>query len=63
MRRDVNLMVEKHVVRYLKGTIDSGPKYEANQKINLEGYEIRIGKAVPLIGRALRGAASIRNQG
>ena len=31
-------MVEKHAMRYLKGTIDYGLKYEANQKINLEGY-------------------------
>ena len=32
-------MVTKHVVRYLKGIVDYGLKYEANQKINLEGYE------------------------
>ena len=25
-------------MRYLRGTIDYGLKYEANQKINLEGY-------------------------
>ena len=31
-------MVAKNAVRYLKGTIDYGLKYEANQKINLEGY-------------------------
>ena len=36
--RHVHLMVAKHAVRYLKGTIDHGLKYEANQKINLEGY-------------------------
>ena len=34
----VHLMVAKHVVRYLKGTVDYGLKYEANQKINLDGY-------------------------
>ena len=34
----VHLMVEKHAVRYLKGTIKYGLKYEVNQKINLEGY-------------------------
>ena len=28
----------KHILRYLRGTIDYGLKYEANQKINLEGY-------------------------
>ena len=31
-------MVENHAVRYLKGMIDYGLKYEADQKINLEGY-------------------------
>ena len=36
--RHVHLMVAKHVVRYLKGTFDYGPKYEVNQKTNLEGY-------------------------
>ena len=36
--RHVHLMVAKHVVRYLKGTVDYALKYEENQKINLEGY-------------------------
>ena len=36
--RHVHLMVAKNAVRYLKGTVDYGLKYEANQKINLEGY-------------------------
>ena len=36
--RHAHMMVAKHVVRYLKGTIDYGLKYEANQNINLEGY-------------------------
>ena len=32
-------MVAKHAVRYLKGTVDYGLKYEANQNINwLVGY-------------------------
>ena len=34
----VHLMVAKHVVRYLKGAVDYGLKYEVNQNINLEGY-------------------------
>ena len=37
--RHVHLMVAKHAMRYLKGTVDYGLKYEANQKINLEVYE------------------------
>ena len=36
--RHVHLVAVKHILRYLKGTIDCGLKYEVNQKINLEGY-------------------------
>ena len=36
--RHVHLIAVKHILRYLKGTIDYGLKYEANKKINLEGY-------------------------
>ena len=36
--RHVHLVATKHVLRYLKGTIDYGIKYDANQNINLEGY-------------------------
>ena len=36
--RSVNLTAAKHILRYLKGTVDYGLKYDANQKINLEGY-------------------------
>ena len=36
--RDAHLISIKHILRYLKGTIDYGLKYEANQKINPEGY-------------------------
>ena len=36
--RHVHLMAAKHILRYLKGTIDYGLKYDANQKINLEVY-------------------------
>ena len=34
----VHLMVAKHAVRYLKGIVEYGLKYDMNQKINLEGY-------------------------
>ena len=34
----VHLIAAKHILRYLKGTVDYGLKYEANQNINLEGY-------------------------
>ena len=36
--RHVHLIPTKHILRYLKGTVDYGLNYEANQKINLEGY-------------------------
>ena len=36
--RHVHLIVAKHILRYLKGTVDYGLKYDVNQKINLEGY-------------------------
>ena len=36
--RSVHLIAAKHILRYLKGTIDYGLKYDTNQKINLEGY-------------------------
>ena len=31
-------LVANHVVRYLKGTVEYGLKYDTNLKINLEGY-------------------------
>ena len=52
--RHVNLIAAKHILRYLKGTVDYGLKYDADKKINLW---IRIGQAVPLIGRAPLGVA------
>ena len=36
--RHVHLTAAKHILRYLKGTIDYGLKYEANQNTNLEVY-------------------------
>ena len=36
--RHVHLIDAKHILRYLKGTIDYGLKYKTDQNINLEGY-------------------------
>ena len=36
--RHVHLVSAKHILSYLKGTVDYGLKYNVNQKINLEGY-------------------------
>ena len=36
--RHVHLMVAKHSMRYLKGTVYYGLNYDVNQKIKTEGY-------------------------
>ena len=36
--RHVHLMIAKNAVRYLKGTVDYGLKYDTDKKTNLEGY-------------------------
>ena len=36
--KNVHLIAAKHILRYLRGIVDYGLKYEVNQKINLEGY-------------------------
>ena len=36
--RHVHLIAANHILRYLRGTVYYGIKYEENQKINLEGY-------------------------
>ena len=36
--RNFHLIAAKHILRYLRDTIDYGLKYDANQNINLEGY-------------------------
>ena len=33
--RHVHLIAAKHILRYLKGTIDYGLRYEAKKKVNL----------------------------
>ena len=37
-QRLVHLIVAKNILRYLKGTVDYGLKYDVNHKINLHGY-------------------------
>ena len=32
------MIATKHILRYLRGIVDYGLKYEVSQKINLEGY-------------------------
>ena len=52
--RNVHLIATKHILRYLRGTIDYGLKYEVNQKINLEGYVDSY-----WVSSALQGVASV----
>ena len=52
--RHVHLIAAKHILRYLKGTVYYGLKYEVNQKINLEGYVDSY-----WAGSALQGVASV----
>ena len=42
--RHVHLMVAKHAMRYLKGTVDYGLQYEVNQNINLELCGFRLSR-------------------
>ena len=32
------MIAAKHILRYLRGTVDDGLKYEVSQKINLESF-------------------------
>ena len=59
--RHVHLIAAKHILRYLKGTVDYGLKYEVNQKINLEGY-VDSDWAIPSIGRTRQSVASVWDQ-
>ena len=55
--RHVHLIAAKHILRYLKGTVDYG---SSTRKIRrLWVMLIQIGESVPSIGRALQDAASI----
>ena len=46
--RHVHLIVAKHVLRYLKGTMDYGIKYYANRRLTYTVMLIQIGQVVPL---------------
>ena len=55
----VHLIAENHILRYLKGTVDYGLKYEVNQRLTWRVMLIQIGKEVPSIGREIQGVASV----
>ena len=60
--RHFHLMAAKHILRYLKGTVDYGLKYEANQNINLEGYVDSDWKGSAIYRGALQGVALVWDQ-
>ena len=37
--RHVHLIVAKHILRYLKGTVDYGHKYDVNQMFNVKNIK------------------------
>ena len=60
--RHVHLITAKHILRYLKGTVDYGLKYVENQILTWRVMLIQNGQEVPLIGRALQDAALVWDQ-
>ena len=60
--RHVHLIAAKHILRYLKGTIDYGLKYEVNQKIKLEGYVDSDWTGSAIDRKSTSGAASVWDQ-
>jgi len=36
--RRVHWIAAKHILRYLKGTVEYGLKYRSDHEVNLEGY-------------------------
>ena len=53
--RNVHLIYAKHILRYLRGTVDYGLKYDQIRRLTWMVMLIQIGQEVPLIGRALLG--------
>jgi hypothetical protein len=56
--RHVHLVATKHVMRYLKGTIDCGLNYDGDHDFTL----MQIGQEVFLTGKALQDVVSVWDQ-
>ena len=52
--RNVHLIAAKHILRYLKGTIDYGSSIRLIKGLTWRVMLIQIGQAVPSIGKALQ---------
>ena len=61
-QRSVLLTAAKHILRYLKGTIDYRLKYEQIRRLPGKVMLIQIGHVVSSIGRALQDVASVWDQ-
>ena len=57
--RHVHRISAKHVLRYLKGTVDYGLKYDVNQNINLHRYVDSDWESSALIGRSPQVVVSV----
>jgi hypothetical protein len=61
--RHVHLVAAKHVMRYLKGTIDCGLSYDGDHDFTLSGYtDADWAEEVFLTGKALQDAVSVWDQ-
>jgi hypothetical protein len=60
--RSVHLVATKHVMRYLKGTIDYGLRYASYCEIILQDLLIQIGPVVLQTGRVHLDVSSVWNQ-
>jgi hypothetical protein len=59
---NVHLVAAKHVMRYLKGTLDCALIYDGDHDFTLSGYMIQIGLKVSLTGRTLQDIVSVWDQ-
>ena len=60
--RHVHLIAAKHILRYLRGTIDYGLSMMRIRRLTWRVMLIQIGQAVPSTGRLLQGVASVWDQ-
>jgi hypothetical protein len=57
--RRVHLVAAKHVMRYLKGTIDYGLSYDRDHNFTLSGYTDSVGQEALLTEKAPPDAVSV----
>ena len=60
--RNVHLIAAKHILRYLRGTVDYRLKISQIRRLTWRVMLIQIGQAIPSIGRALQDVTSVWDQ-